>query len=52
MNPLRTIKRAVNRLRGEARVNGIVLPIDRSVLSPHMELTLAAGRYERRERAL
>lgn len=52
MNPLRTIKRSVNWLRGEAHVNGIVLPIDRSVLSPHMELTLAAGRYERRERAL
>jgi FkbM family methyltransferase len=52
MNPLRTIKRSVNWLRGEAHVSGIVLPIDRSVLSPHMELTLAAGRYERRERAL
>jgi predicted RNA methylase len=52
MNPIRTIKRSINRLRGEARVNGIALPIDRSVLSPHMELTLAAGRYERRERAL
>ena len=52
MNPIRMMKRAVNRLRSEARVNGIVLPIDRSVLSPLMELTLAAGRYERRERAL
>ena len=52
MNPIRAIKRSINRLRGEARVNGIALPIDRSVLSPHMELTLAAGRYERRERAL
>lgn len=52
MNPVRIIKRAINRLRGNARVSGIVLPIDRNVLSPHMELTLAAGRYERRERAL
>jgi FkbM family methyltransferase len=46
------MKRSINRLRGAARVNGIALPIDHSVLSPHMELTLAAGRYERRERAL
>lgn len=52
MNLTRIIKRAFNRLNGCARVNGISLPIDRDVLSPHMELTLAAGRYERRERAL
>jgi len=52
MNPVRFAKRAINRIRGEAVVNGITLPIDRSILSPQMELTLAAGRYERRERRL
>ncbi len=35
-----------NRHRGEARVDGIRLPIDRTVLSPKMEYTLAKGRYE------
>jgi len=52
MNPVRLAKRTINRIRGEAMVSGIVLPIDRSILSPQMELTLAAGRYERRERKL
>lgn len=52
MNPVRLIARILNRMRGRALVNGIKLPIDRSILSPYMELTLAAGRYERREREL
>lgn len=52
MHPVRLVKRTLNRMHGQALVNGILLPIDRSVLSPYMELTLAAGRYERRERQL
>lgn len=52
MHPVRLVKRIVNRMQGSALVNGILLPIDRSILSPYMELTLAAGRYERREREL
>ena len=52
MNPIRLAKRTINRIRGEAVVSGVTLPIDRSILSPQMELTLAAGRYERRERKL
>lgn len=52
MNIARMIKRAVNRMRGIASVHGILLPVDRNVLSPRMELTLASGKYEARERVL
>jgi FkbM family methyltransferase len=36
----------LNRLRGEAKVDGIRLPLDPHVISPNMEWTLAKGRYE------
>ena len=52
IRPLLMLKRALNRLRGGADVSGVWLPIDRGVLSPRMELSLAAGRYEARERAM
>ena len=46
MKPARAARMLFNRHRGEARVDGIRLPIDRTVLSPKMEYTLAKGRYE------
>lgn len=45
-------KRSLNRLRGGVDVSGVWLPIDRGVLSPRMELSLAGGRYEARERVM
>lgn len=52
IRPLLMLKRTLNRLRGGADVSGVWLPIDRGILSPRMELSLAAGRYEARERAM
>lgn len=46
MKPLRAARRLLNRYRGEARVDGIRLPLDYDVLSANMERTLAKGRYE------
>ena len=36
----------INRWRGEARVDGIRLPLAPNIISAHMEWTLAKGRYE------
>lgn len=50
IRPLLMLKHALNRRRGRADVSGVWLPIDRGILSPSMELSLASGRYEARER--
>jgi FkbM family methyltransferase len=42
----RTARLHLNRWRGEARVDGIRLPLSPTIISPKMEWTLAKGRYE------
>lgn len=52
IRPLLMLKRALNRRRGRADISGVWLPIDRGILSPRMELSLASGRFEARERSM
>jgi FkbM family methyltransferase len=42
----RTAKLHLNRWRGQARIDGIRLPLSPAIISPSMEWTLAKGRYE------
>ncbi|MTD96309.1 FkbM family methyltransferase [Hyphomicrobium sp. xq] len=46
MKLTRTARLHLNRWRGEAKVDGIRLPLSAKVISPNMEWTLAKGRYE------